>query len=94
MPQSSTTYHSYKRCTPGYKLYCGENVLQLFDKKRANSFVFMTRPPAESGADIVTSIALQKISGHVLQVGTKLLCNERRVTMYLSNVGACEEPQW
>ncbi len=73
MPQSSTTYQTYKRCTPGYKLYCGENVLQLFDKQRANSFIFMTRPPEASGEDVVTSIALQKISGHVMQVGTTLL---------------------
>ncbi|KAI0685002.1 P-loop containing nucleoside triphosphate hydrolase protein [Cerioporus squamosus] len=44
---------------------CGDNVLQLFDKQRANSFIFMTRPPAASGADLVTSIALNKISQRV-----------------------------
>lgn len=70
MSQSSTSSHTYRRGTPGYKLYSGENIFQLFDKQRANSFVFMTRPPAKSGVDIITSIALQKISDHVRQVWT------------------------
>lgn len=39
--------------------------MQLFNRQRANSFVFVARPPVESGADIVTSVALQNISRSV-----------------------------
>ena len=68
MPKASGLMSTYWQGTGGYRLYCGENVLQLFDKQRANSFIFMTRPPAASGVDIVTSIALNKISQRVQQV--------------------------
>ena len=68
MPKASELMSTYWQGTPGYRLYCGDNVMQLFDKQRQNSFVFMTRPPAASGADIVTSIALNKISHRVQQV--------------------------
>ncbi|RPD58073.1 hypothetical protein L227DRAFT_485948, partial [Lentinus tigrinus ALCF2SS1-6] len=67
MPKASGLMSTYWQGTRGYRLYCGENVLQLFDKKRANSFIFMTRPPAASGVDVVTSIALDKISQRVQQ---------------------------
>ncbi|KAI0712794.1 RNA dependent RNA polymerase-domain-containing protein [Cerioporus squamosus] len=65
MPKASSLMSTYWQGTRGYRLYCGDNVLQLFDKQRANSFIFMTRPPAASGADLVTSIALNKISQRV-----------------------------
>ncbi|RDX43226.1 RdRP-domain-containing protein [Lentinus brumalis] len=67
MPKASSLMSTYWQGTRGYRLYCGDNVLQLFDKQRANSFIFMTRPPAASGADLVTSIALNKISQRVQQ---------------------------
>ena len=69
MPKASELMSTYWQGTPGYRLYCGDNVMQLFDKQRQNSFVFMIRPPAASGTDIVTSIALNKISHRVQQVG-------------------------
>lgn len=68
MPQSATSTSTYKRGTKGYKLHCSDNALQLYIGQRADTFIFMTRPPEQSGVDIITSIALQKISGHVRQV--------------------------
>ncbi|KAH9925902.1 P-loop containing nucleoside triphosphate hydrolase protein [Epithele typhae] len=68
MPKASGVMSTYWLGTKGYKLYCGEDTLQLFDQQRGNSFIFMTRPPAVSGHDIVTSIALQKISQRVQQL--------------------------
>ncbi|OBZ65910.1 ATP-dependent helicase upf1 [Grifola frondosa] len=67
MPRSSGMMSTYWQGTKGYKLHCGENVMQLFNKQRGDSFIFVTRPPAKSGIDIVTSIALNKISGRVQQ---------------------------
>ncbi|KAH8088982.1 RNA dependent RNA polymerase-domain-containing protein [Cristinia sonorae] len=65
MPQSSISSSTYKRGTKGYKLHCSDNALQLYNKQRGDTFIFMTRPPEKSGADIIASIALQKISDHV-----------------------------
>ena len=61
--------------------------MQLFDKQRQDSFIFLTRPPAASGTDIVTSIALDKISRRVQHVrnpipSTRLFLTE----LVLSNV--------
>ncbi|KAI0782921.1 RNA-directed RNA polymerase [Abortiporus biennis] len=67
MPYSSTSTSSYKRSTKGYKLHCSENTFQLYNHQRGDTFIFITRPPAKSGVDIITSIALQKISAHVLK---------------------------
>ncbi|TCD62010.1 hypothetical protein EIP91_007628 [Steccherinum ochraceum] len=70
MPQAATPLTTYKRGTKGYKLYCGDNALQLYNKQRSDTVIFMTRPPQRSDsceADIITSVALQKISGHVRQ---------------------------
>ncbi|THH29680.1 hypothetical protein EUX98_g4493 [Antrodiella citrinella] len=65
MPQSSTSLTTYKRGTKGFKLHCSDNSLQLYNRQRSDTFIFMTRPPERSGQDIITSIALQKISDHV-----------------------------
>ncbi|OCH91052.1 RdRP-domain-containing protein [Obba rivulosa] len=63
--KASGLMSTYWRGTKGYRLHCSDNVMQLYDQKRANTFIFVTRPPEKSGADIVTSIALQKISARV-----------------------------
>ncbi|KAH9833398.1 RNA dependent RNA polymerase-domain-containing protein [Rhodofomes roseus] len=65
MPVTSEMTSTYWRGTKGYKLHCSESMLQLYDNNRANTFIFVTRPPEKSGSDIVTSVALQKISGRV-----------------------------
>ncbi|KAH7881903.1 RNA-directed RNA polymerase [Phlebopus sp. FC_14] len=65
MPQASDSMSVYRPCTVGYRLHCDDGNLQLYNKNRADTFVFISRPPRESGQEVVTSIALQKISGRV-----------------------------
>ena len=60
---------TYRPCSVDYRLYIGDNIVQLFEKQRSNTFVFINRPPAASGADVIMSIALQKISVPVQRVG-------------------------
>lgn len=60
---------TYRPCSTDYRLHIADNVLQLFEKQKSNSFVFISRPPTASGADVITSIALQKISAPVQRVG-------------------------
>ncbi|KAI0333202.1 RdRP-domain-containing protein [Cubamyces sp. BRFM 1775] len=75
MPKASGLMSTYWQGTRGYRLYCGDSVMQLFDKQRANSFIFVTRPPPRSGVDIITSIALNKISQRVQQQCGRVLRN-------------------
>lgn len=42
--------------------------MQLYNRQRSNTFIFITRPAEKSGADIVASIALQNFSKFVQQV--------------------------
>ncbi|KAJ7022448.1 RNA-directed RNA polymerase [Mycena alexandri] len=70
MNQTSSNFSNYRPCTSGYRLHCSDTNFQLYDKQRANTFIFMTRPPAASGAELAVSIAVQKISARVQrQVG-------------------------
>lgn len=59
---------TYRRGTKGYKIHFGENIFEVFNRQRADTFVFATRPPPRTGADVVTSIALQKISDNIRRV--------------------------
>ena len=68
MPNASGPMSNYRTCSSDYRLHAAGNVLQLFKKQRSNTFVFVTRPPAASGDDIITSIDLQGISRQVQQV--------------------------
>ena len=71
MPNTGSGVPSpYRQGTKGYKLHGTENTLEIFNRKRADTFIFVTRPPAASGADIATSIALQKISQSVQRVSS------------------------
>ena len=74
-----STYHT---CSIDYRLYIGDNVVQLFEKQKGNTFVFMNRPPAASGADVITSIALQKISASVQKVGSLFMTVSCRVSSF------------
>ncbi|KAF5390123.1 hypothetical protein D9757_003870 [Collybiopsis confluens] len=56
---------TFKSCTPGFQLYCGDGNIQLFNKHRSNTFIHIRKPPANSGEDFITSIALQNISARV-----------------------------
>ncbi|KAJ7811000.1 RNA-directed RNA polymerase [Mycena olivaceomarginata] len=70
MDKTSSNFSGYRPCTSGYRLHCSDTNFQLYDKNRGNTFIFMTRPPAASGAELAVSIAVQKISARVQrQVG-------------------------
>lgn len=65
---SSHVMSTYRNCPPGFRLHCRGGRLQLYEKNIANTFVFVTRPPPNSGHDVIASIALQKFSSRVYQV--------------------------
>ncbi|KAF9237759.1 RNA dependent RNA polymerase-domain-containing protein [Melanogaster broomeanus] len=67
MPQASGTLSVYRPCTVGYRLHCSDGNFQLYNKSRGDTFIFIARPPRETGQDVIASIALQKISGRVQQ---------------------------
>ncbi|KAJ7636650.1 RNA-directed RNA polymerase [Roridomyces roridus] len=70
MDKTSSNFSNYRPCTSGYRLHCGDANFQLYDRHRGDTFIFMTRPPAASGAELAVSIAVQKISARVQrQVG-------------------------
>jgi hypothetical protein len=68
MPQASGMMSTYRPCTKGYRLHCSNGKLELYEKVRQNTFIYINRPVAQSGAEVSTSIALQKISPRVQQV--------------------------
>lgn len=74
MRETATHLPTYKSCVEGFRLYCGHGMMQLFNRQRNNTFIFVTRPPEKSQEEIVTSIALQQISGSVRRVCTLMLC--------------------
>ncbi|KAF5370335.1 hypothetical protein D9758_006999 [Tetrapyrgos nigripes] len=65
LSHTSATFSTYYQCTKDYRLHCSDVNLQLYDKNRGNTFVFLTTPPKASGAEVVASIALQKFSTRV-----------------------------
>jgi len=95
MPTASGPMSTYRPCSTDYRLHVADNVFQLFEKQRSNSFVFMTRPPAASGADVITSIALQKISAPVQRVSRSSLqlCAVSHCFVGCSNADACIVPR-
>ena len=68
MPQSSGMMSTYRPCTKGYKLHCSDGKFELYNKARQDTFIYINRPVAQSGAEVSTSIALQKISSRVQKV--------------------------
>ncbi|KIK70231.1 hypothetical protein GYMLUDRAFT_150630 [Collybiopsis luxurians FD-317 M1] len=56
---------TFTSCTTGYQLYCGDGNIQLFNRHRQNTFIHIRKPPANSGEEFITSIALQNISARV-----------------------------
>uniref|UniRef100_A0A0W0GCD2 Putative RNA-directed RNA polymerase n=1 Tax=Moniliophthora roreri TaxID=221103 RepID=A0A0W0GCD2_MONRR len=67
LPQTTSTLSTYRPCTADYRLHCSDVNLQLYDKLRLNTFIFLTIPPRASGAEVIASIALQKFSTRVQQ---------------------------
>jgi regulator of nonsense transcripts 1 len=71
MPQAAGFPAPYKPCTRGYRLHLGDGRVQLYNKTIAGTFVFISRParaPGKEQSEVITSIALQMISGHVRNV--------------------------
>ena len=68
MKDTAASVPVYKPCTDGFRLHCSNGNFQLFNQERANTFIFVTRPPVNSGEEIKTSIALQQISARVQRV--------------------------
>lgn len=95
MPSASGPMSTYRPCSTDYRLHVADNILQLFEKLRANSFVYMARPPMASGSDVITSIALQKISAAVQRVNHspfKVVYSNSSFHGF-SNADACTVPQ-
>ncbi|KAI0343647.1 RdRP-domain-containing protein [Trametopsis cervina] len=65
MPQTTATLCTYKRGVSGWRLFCNDSIFQLFNRHRADSFIFVTRAAEKAGTDIINSIALQKLSSYV-----------------------------
>jgi hypothetical protein len=59
---------TYRPCTTGYRLHCSDGKLELYNKNRSDTFVYISRPVATSGAEVSASIALQKISPRIQKV--------------------------
>lgn len=70
LPHSTSEFSSYKPSPKGYRLHCGPGRLQLYDRHIANSFIYIGIQPRASGPEVVTSVALQKISKQVQLVST------------------------
>ncbi|KAK2464629.1 hypothetical protein APHAL10511_003322 [Amanita phalloides] len=74
MPQTSSTQATLRPCTTGYRLHFSDIDLQLYNKNRQDTFIFLTS--TWPGADIAASIALQKISKIVQQQVGRVLRSE------------------
>ncbi|KAF5334777.1 hypothetical protein D9611_012906 [Ephemerocybe angulata] len=65
LSESGATLPHQKPCTKGYKLHCSFGKMELYNKHRGDTFIFIRRSPEGLQSEVVTSIALQKISGTV-----------------------------
>lgn len=72
LPDSTSNFSTYSRCSRGYRLHCSETTLQLYDRHKGDSFVFLTRLQEKNGSELGVSIALQKISAGVQKVRSGL----------------------
>lgn len=71
---------TFKSCTTGFRLFCGDGNIQLFNKLRANTFIHIRKPPTNSGEDFITSIALQQISARVQKVNHRWVFSPTSLT--------------
>lgn len=67
MPKTASMA-TLRPCTTGYRLHCSDARLQLYNKQIGDTFIMIQRPPAVSGYELSTSIALQKITAKVQRV--------------------------
>lgn len=68
LSQSSITTPTNCPCTRGYRLHCSFSRMELYNKQRSDTFIFIQRSPVGLQSEVVASIALQKISGTVQRV--------------------------
>ncbi|TFK19298.1 RNA-directed RNA polymerase [Coprinopsis marcescibilis] len=62
MARSSSTPPTRKPCDRGYRLHCSYGRFQLYDRNIGNTFVFIGKAPSGHESEVITSIALQKLS--------------------------------
>lgn len=74
LSKSAITTPTNRPCPKGYRLHCSFNKMELFNKLRRDTFIFIQRSPIGLQSEVVTSIALGKISGTVKQVGMVSKC--------------------
>jgi hypothetical protein len=68
MPNTGAEYAPFKACSPGHRVFCGENNFRLYDKQHSNTFIFLRRAERQSGYDLSISIALEKINQKIQEV--------------------------
>ena len=68
LSQSSITMPTNTPCPKGYRLHCSFSKMELYNKQRGNTFIFIQRSPLGLQSEVVASIALEKISGNVRKV--------------------------
>ncbi|CCO32890.1 RNA-dependent RNA polymerase 2 Short=AtRDRP2 [Rhizoctonia solani AG-1 IB] len=66
-PSVATGGQLAKPTKNGYMIYASDGIFQLFERHRANTFIFLKFATEYSRKDVNASIALQKISEHVRQ---------------------------
>lgn len=62
LSKSSITTPARRPCTKGYRLHCSFGKMELYNKFRRDTFIYIQRSPMGLQSEVVTSIALQKIS--------------------------------
>jgi regulator of nonsense transcripts 1 len=68
LSRSSITTPTNRPCTKGFRLHCSFSKLELYNKQRSDTFIYIQRSAVGLQSDVVTSIALQKISATVQRV--------------------------
>ena len=90
LPQSSSTFSSYRPCVAGYKLHCDYSIFQLYNRRPADSFVYLQRRPKKNSTgewEVAASVALQKISDRVRKVSGFVLFKRSSFLMTAQQVG-------
>ncbi|KAJ3528070.1 hypothetical protein NMY22_g9549 [Coprinellus aureogranulatus] len=65
LSESAITTPHRRPCTKGYRLHCSFSKLEIYNKLRSDTFVFIQRSPIGLQSEVVTSIALGKINSVV-----------------------------
>lgn len=82
-PSRATGGSLAKPTKNGYQLYASDGVFQLFERQRANTFIFLNFATEYSGKDVNASIALAKINESVRVRGSGLFQAESSSGFFL-----------